>query len=78
MKGKFIYITREVVRDDLFPAKTSMEAAIRMVMQRAMIFDLSLQTIKFDPEKTIILLHDDKNYEFVEYHIDRVVLHEDM
>lgn len=73
---KFVYVTRETRTNDLFPVKTSMEAAISMVMQRALIFDQSVQQINFDHDQVEILLHDDKFHEFVTYQIDRVVLHE--
>jgi len=73
---KFVYVTRETRMNDLFPVKTSMEAAISMVMQRALIFDQSVQQINFDHDQVEILLHDDSFHEFVTYQIDRVVLHE--
>ena len=71
---KFVYVTRQ--GDDLFPVRDSMEAAIMMVMQRALIFKQDVQTIDFDHEATTILLHDAENYGYVEYIIERVPFHQ--
>lgn len=73
---KFVYVTRQ--GNDLFPVCDSMEAAIMMVMQRALIFKQDLQMIDFDHEATTILLHDAENYDYVEYIIERAPFHQNM
>lgn len=66
---KYVFVTHEGA--DLFPVRETMEAAIAMVMQRALIFDMMVQEIEFDHDETKILLYDKKNYEFHDYTIER-------
>jgi hypothetical protein len=66
---KYVFVTHEGA--DLFPVRETMEAAIAMVMQRALIFDLTVQAIEFDRDETKILLYDEKNDEFHDYIIER-------
>lgn len=66
---KYVFVTHEGA--DLFPVRDTVEAAIAMVMQRALIFDLTVQAIEFNYDETEILLYDKKNNELHNYTIER-------
>ena len=65
----YVFVTYE--GSDLFPVRDTMEAAIAMVMQRALIFNLTVQAIEFDRDETKILLYDQEHDEFHDYRIER-------